>query len=399
MKQNSLTGKSLNRRFLLLQSLLTLLECASTAYLSPIMVSMGYTAGRIGRIIALAALAAVLCRPIWGFLNDRYSCAKQVVFCACTVGTGCYYLLTHSTVVSLVALSVAGLHITILCMLNFVDSWALRLISAGYPLDYGGTRAGGSFSYAVGAVLLGVLITRCGFSAANIILWGFLALLLWVVAGIPNPPSEREAETKISLRQGIAVLARNPVYCLMLTAFFLSSLTSGAMESFYPVRILQMGGTEQIVGVALFIQAMSEIPIIAGYNRIRQKTKLSPAAFMGISMLFYGVKAFLTGTAASVPAAVAVSLLQALSYALFVPASIDFMLHTVQKEYLATAHLCFIAIGQGAAVVLGNLFWGTLADRMGLSRMFCFLALPALAAAVLAFYTGRIQKKTTAIKE
>lgn len=43
-----------------------------------------------------------------------------------------------------------GLNVTIVCMMNFVDAWALRLISEGYVLNYGATRAGGSLSFALG---------------------------------------------------------------------------------------------------------------------------------------------------------------------------------------------------------------------------------------------------------
>lgn len=48
-----------------------------------------------------------------------------------------------------------GLNVTIVCMMNFVDAWALRLISEGYVLNYGATRAGGSLSFALGAMVFG----------------------------------------------------------------------------------------------------------------------------------------------------------------------------------------------------------------------------------------------------
>lgn len=388
-----MSQNALNRRFLLLQGLLTLIECVSTSYISPILVSMGCTARQIGATVALAALAAALCRPVWGFLNDRYSCVRQVLFGGTAVGIGCYFLLTHCSQLLWAAVSVMGLHITIFCMMNFVDSWALRLISCGYHLNYGGTRAGGSFSYAVGAVLLGILITRHGFRPANYVLWVLFVLLVWVAWSIPAPPHTAQAEQQIRLRDGLSALASVGAYRLMLIAFFLCTLSSSAMESFYSVLLLKNGGTEQVVGLALFIQAMSEIPIMVGYTKLRKATGLSPAALMGVSMVCYGCKAFLMGIASTLPLMVAAAALQAFSFALFTPASIDFMLCTVPETYLATAHLVFLAVGQSVATVLGNLFWGPIADSIGVSLMFRFAALPALAAGLLAFYIAKTQKK------
>lgn len=388
-----MSEKTLNRRFLLLQSLLTLIECVSTSYISPILVDLGYSTRWIGRIVALAALAAVIWRPLLGFINDRYSCAKQVLLGGTAVGVGCYFLLTHSNRLLWSILAVMGLHITILCLMNFVDSWALRLISSGYQLNYGGTRAGGSFSYAVGAVLLGMLIARYGYRPSNYVLWALFFLLVWVVCSIPSPPHEAEKVATLNLSKGISALITNRTYCLMLFAFFLCTLTSSAVESFYPVLLLESGGTEKTIGFALFLQAISEIPMMIGYAKLRKRTGFTPAALMGISMLFYGIKSLLMGIASSLPLMVAATVLQIFTFALFTPACIDFMLCTVTQEYLATAHLIFVAIGQAISSVFGGLLSGALADVTSVSFMLRVASIPAFAAGLLAFAIVGKQRK------
>lgn len=70
--------RPLNLPFLGLQALLILIDCIAVAYVSPILVSFGYSPMRIGRVMTLAALAATLARPVWGYLNDP--------FCVCPAG-------------------------------------------------------------------------------------------------------------------------------------------------------------------------------------------------------------------------------------------------------------------------------------------------------------------------
>ena len=286
-----------------------------------------------------------------------------------------------------------GLYVTVICMMNFVDSWALRLMEAGAVLNYGATRAGGSFSYAVGAMVFGTVVARWGFRPGIPVLAGLWLLLCAVALTIPNPPPPVQSAPKVTLRRGLTALAPNRVYWTMLAAMFLCTLATCSMESFYSVLILSMGGTEQHVGFAMFLQAMSELPVMIFYTRIRKRLGCSSAALMAAAMLCYGVKAILLGCTGSLTVVIAAALLQSLSFALFTPACVDFMLETVPRTYLATAHLLFLALGQGAASVAGNSLSGFLSEQLGIHVMFQLVSLLALAAGGLAWYSATLWKR------
>lgn len=388
-----MSRRSLNLRFFLLQGLLALLECISTAYLAPILFRFGYSPARIGFVMTLAALAATLARPLWGWLNDRLACARQVTLGAAAAGVACFHLVTHSGGHLLsAALGTMGLYVTMICMTNFIDSWAMRLISTGSPLDYGVTRAGGSLFYAVGAAAFGAVAARHGFQPGNTALVLLLLPMAAVTLSLPNPPRPA-APHAITLRQGLASLTGNRTYLLMLAAFFLCTLDSSTIDSFYSVLILSLGGTEREVGIALFVQAISEVPVMMGYALIRRRLRISPAAVLAFAMFFYGVKSLVFGFAPTWNAAVGAAVLQALSFALLAPACVDFMLETVSPDYLATAHLVFIAAGQGAAAVLGNSLGGVLADLWGVSAMFRAGSLLAFLASGVALWTLRTGRR------
>ena len=79
-----------------------------------------------------------------------------------------------------------------------------------------------------------------------------------------------------------------------------------------------------------------------------------------------------------------------LSFALFTPACVDFMLETVPGEYLATGHLLFLAIGQGAGAVAGNALSGFLAEYLGMGWMFRTVGVLALLASGLALCCAKM---------
>ena len=345
--------------------------------------------------MTLGALAATLARPLWGFLNDRFSCAKPVTLGGTAVGIACYFLLTWGGgQMGLTTIAVMGLYITVVCMMNFVDSWALRLINGGASLNYGATRAGGSLSYALGAAIFGMVVSRWGFRPGNVALWVLWILMCVVALSLPNPPPASHLDQKpVTLLQGFRTLRSNRVYWVMLAALFLCTLASGSMESFYSVLILSAGGTEQHVGFALFLQATSELPVMFGYSRLRSRLHLSAAPLMAVSMLCYALKALTLASAGSLNIILVAALFQALSFALFTPACVDFMLETVPGEYLAMGHLLFLAIGQGLGAVAGNALSGILSEYLGMAWMFRTVGFLALLASVLACCSAKMLKR------
>ena len=385
--------QGINRRFLALQALITAMSCVGVAFIVPILQGFGYDSLRIGMTMTLAACAAFVAKPIWGFVGDRFPYARQVVLCGAAAGCLCYLLLIRSGGSMLpVAVAVMGLDLTILCMMNFVDSWALRLMSEGYPLNYGLTRAGGSFSYAVTAAVFGVLIERFGSRAGIPLLIGMLLLLVLTVMGIPNPHVCGAAQ--VSLGAGARTLLTNRPYLVVLAAYFLCTLCSCATDSFFSPLITSLGGTQSLVGLGLFVQAMSEVPVMLVYGRIKRRTGRPAWQFLAAAMVFFGLKCVGMGLAPNYPTVLVMTLLHGLSFALLTPALVDFVLETVQTDYLSTAHLLCGAVGVSLGAMVGNTLDGAIASAVGVANMMVLVSVFSFAAASLVFfYFSRREKK------
>ena len=385
--------RHLNARFLALQAMITAIDCVAVAFTVPILQGFGFDPLHIGLTMTLAACAALVAKPLWGFLNDRFACARQAVLLGAVAGFVCYVLLTCSGgSMELVAPAVMGLNLTILCLMGFVDAWAVRLISDGHPLNYGMTRSGGSCSYALTAVVFGLLLERFGPRAGYGLLLVMLALLAVIVSGLPNP-RRTESGPRPSLAAGARSLARNRPYLVVLAAYFLCTLASCATDSFFSPLITAHGGTESFVGFGLFVQAMSEMPVMLLYARVKRRTGRPAWQFLAVAMVFYGLKCLGLGLAPSYPLVLTAALLQGLSFALITPALVDFVLETVEPAYLSTAHLACGALGQSLGAIAGNALSGVLADAFGVPRMLTLVSLAAFAGAALILFSYRKQRK------
>src|SRR5699024_6994955 len=148
----------------------------------------GYEPFDIGVTMTCAAITAAVAKPLWGYVNDRFACAKQLVLAGTALGCAAYGLLIASGGQRVLAtLAVMLLYLTFLCLLGFVDSWAVRLISDGWTLNYAITRAGGSLSYAFMAAGFGAIMSGYGPAPGLPILLLLFILLAVTVFSLPNP--------------------------------------------------------------------------------------------------------------------------------------------------------------------------------------------------------------------
>lgn len=371
------------------------MDCVGVAFIVPILQGFGYDELRIGLTMTLAAFAAFAAKPLWGFLGDRFCRPRETTIGGALAGCLFYMLLIRSGGAMLpVAVAVMGLYLTIMCMMGVVDGWAVRLISDGWPLNYGMTRSGGSCAYAITAVIFGVLLERLGSGMGVLLLAALFALLLFFALRIPNP--QPVVSDKLSLGSGVRHLARNHAYLVVLAAYFLCTLASCAADSFFSPLITSLGGTQSFVGMGLFVQAMSEVPIMLLYSRVKRRTGRPAWQFLAVAMVFFGIKCVGLGFAPSYPVVLLTVLLHGLSFATLTPALVDFTLEHVQAEYLSTAHLLCGAVGVSLGGMVGNTLDGYIANVIGVQPMLRLVSVFAFAAAALVVVYFRRRKKEDA---
>ena len=77
---------SLNARFLCLQAIIVMMSCVGNSFITPILQRFGYEPFDIGVTMTCAAITAAVAKPLWGYVNDRFACAKQLVLAGTALG-------------------------------------------------------------------------------------------------------------------------------------------------------------------------------------------------------------------------------------------------------------------------------------------------------------------------
>jgi PPP family 3-phenylpropionic acid transporter len=379
----------LNRRVVFIQGAFTAMQCVSTVYFVQAFQRFGYSNMLIGTIMMGTSLMSLIAQPLWGYIADKVIRDRQIIAFCCTAG-GIFYLvfIFSGGFKPLVISAAVGMYALFSPMMTLIDSFVAKLIVDGNGINYSATRAGGSVSYALTAALFGVAVSRFGMKIAPFIYLALCAVLCWALWGLPNPQKTYRS-SGFSAGAGLRYLWSNSAYLLFVAAYFLTSITTVPVNTYYSVVLFTMGGDERHVGLGLFFQAISEVPVMLSFDWIREKTGLKPVFFLVLGMVFYALKTFCIAYAPNIAMVLLGSTLQGLSFAVFLPASVAFLMEAVDRKYLATAQMTAVTIGSSLAAIISNPAGGAIADSLGVQNMLKLMGVPAVLGALLMTVCGR----------
>ncbi|MDR0388487.1 MAG: MFS transporter [Spirochaetaceae bacterium] len=380
---------ALNRRVVLIQGAFTAMQCVSTVYFVQAFQRFGYSNLLIGTIMMGTSLMSLFAQPFWGYVADKVVRDRQIIGLCCTAG-GVLYLgfIFSGGFKPLVIIAAVGMYALFIPMMTLIDSFVAKLIVDGHRINYSATRAGGSVSYALTAALFGVAVSRFGMTIAPFIYLALCAVLCGALWGLPDPRNHTRA--RFSAGAGLRSLRGNRAYLLFVAAYFLTSLTTVPVNTYYSVVLFTLGGDERHVGLGLFFQALSEVPVMLSFDWIRKKTGLPTAFFLVLGMVFFALKNFCIAFAPNITFVLLGSMLQGLSFAVFLPATVSFLMEVVNREYLATAQMAAVTIGSSLAAIIANPAGGAIADVLGPQNMLKITGFFALAGALMMVLSQRV---------
>ncbi|MBR3867205.1 MAG: MFS transporter [Butyricicoccus sp.] len=388
--------KDLNRQFFALQGLIITIQAITASFLSTILVRQGFPSADIGLTFTLAALGAMILRPLLGTLCDRVVCVRPLTLLGAFISSLCYTGLIFGPPIHTLQLILAVLtHVIICSTTSVVDSWSTRLIFDGYNINFGLTRSAGSLFYAIACALFGMVMAQFGPKPGTFVLIVLFLALVFLVCRLPDPTLSPRTKNTITFRHGLSVLCQNRIYCLTLFGIFLAHISSAQGDSFLSVRMItELGGTEADMGLAFFLQAISEVPILILYQTTRRRFRIPLRYLMALSAFVFAFKPLLFGLAGSPTALILMSMLNGLGFGIYVTAVVDFILETVDQEYLSTGQLLFSAVGAGLGAMVGNAFGGITADHIGAGNtMICFSIFGMIGSLIILFGARRKEEK------
>lgn len=338
-------------------------------------------------LVALPALGAALAGPLLGATADARSLHRAILCGALAVAALAALAASRTTgfVPLLLLLGTSALAAGPLTPL--LDAFAVT-VGGRVGRAYGNIRVWGSIGYTLAALLVGRWMGQGASPVFLVAYAAFLGLALAAAAGLPDI-GERSARPLLG---GLHELRRNRPFVALLLVGYLTASGAAIMNGFLGVRILELGGTTGLVGLAIALGAASEWPVVAFGGRLL--ARFGASRLVALAIVVYAVRFLAYATIPAATWVLPVQLLHGLSFGAFLVASVTLVHRLAGPAHAAAGQALLSATSFGLGSITGSLVGGALLERVGIAGLFLgaagvmLLALACFAAAQRGFGNG-----------
>lgn len=365
--------------------------CSIVVYSSVFLLSREFSASEIGMLIAWANIFSVVLQPIVADFADK-SNKITIQRIAVLIAIGGLAPLGIILFIPNVKLVVAGLFIIVITAIGIimplVNGISVYYENKGYNINFGLARGIGSLSFAGASYILGYLIKKQGENiilVAAMVLFVFMILMLNMFKMKSSDSPQEQKKSLVKSKDKYFFQEYKMFSLLLIGVVFLFAFHN--MTNTYLVQIIaNVGGDSEDMGTSLAIAAVCELPAMFLFSRVVKK--ISADKLLKLSAVFFTIKSVAFYFAYSVIMIHLSQLLQSLSFALYIPASVYYANQVMKEEDKIKGQALFTAALTAGGVV-GNLLGGYLIDYKGVSTMLLWCIAFSTAGMITFFLSAR----------
>ncbi|MEZ5895609.1 MAG: MFS transporter [Parvularculaceae bacterium] len=332
----------------------------------------GFTAPAIGLITGAALGARLAFGPAVAFWADRLvnpATALRAVSLLFAIGA---MGLALSPGKALIAVSTVAVLWSFGLLVPLSDTAVLRADRAG-DLQYGQTRALGSFAFVLTNIFGGMVIASTGISASVKIMAaaGLATFVIAMTLPVRRAPPGEAGAAALNWRDGVRLIS-NPVFALFL---FAAAMIQGAHAAYYSFSILHWTALDYSPRTIGFLWATGVLAEIVLLMRLRALLRRIPPVWL-IALGGAGALVRWGITATSPPLAILflTQTMHALTFAATYTGSIEFIDRAAPRTLTNTAMTLMSTTGVGAMTGLATVAAGFLYASGGAPAMYALMA-------------------------
>ena len=337
--------------------------------------ALGLDLGTIGLLAALSAATQLVAAPAWGAIADLFGRSRLTLPAASIVAAGGALALALAREPIAVAAAVVALSIGLAGISPVLDARTMELLGADRA-RYGRVRAWGSVSFVVSAALCGPLLDARGTGALFLVYVPCLALTALIALSVPRRATKRHA----SLRLGTSQLIRQPRMGRFLVGSLMVWAALNAVNGFYSIQVVALGGGASLVGLAWVVGALVEIPIMWTFPRLSARFGTERLLVTGSAI--FAARNFLAALAPNGAVLVATAPLEGAAFGLFFVGGVGYVAARAPAGLAGTAQGIFSATA-GLAAILGTGAAGLIASALTIPGMFAVAGVVGVAATMV----------------
>ncbi|GIO29485.1 putative transporter YwbF [Paenibacillus albilobatus] len=354
--RSSFTVKSFNFLFFALLSMFI-------PFLPLYFSDQGLNETQIGVIVGTGGFITLIAQPLWGMISDRTRTIRKVllILVLCSTVTG--FLLYSTSQYALIVLFVMLTYFFLMPVDPLTESLNFRVAEQA-GISYGSLRTFGALGYAVMSLLAGYLMTEFGSRSLGYTFAGLGIVSLVVTFFMPDAPVSGKPVTMKSLKNFLS----NKETLLFLILVFISSVPARMNDTFLGLYIKDLGGKPDLLGLAWFLAAGSEILVFSlSFWWLRKNKELAIISFSGA---FYFLRFFISAWIQDPNWLAYIQLLQLLTFPVFYTAAIQYLYNIVPVEWRATGQTVLALLFFGVSGILSSFAGGALYQAFGGRTMY-----------------------------
>lgn len=347
--------------------------CTLHAYAAVYLLDKGFSNGSIGILLALANVLAVFLQPLVGGILDsskKYDVrGAMMFFSVLAIVLSAILYICGDSIWLIGVLFLASYMIQMVCQ-PLTSTLGYEFINRGYPLNFGLPRGIGSCTFAVVSVIMGNLIGNYGskiLPLGTIVLFALYMLSAYIMR-IPKESikkveaveqentEEKELKSHSNFLEFVKYYPKVSMFLLAVVAVF---IMHSIVNDFLIQIITPLGGDSTMLGYAISLAAVLELPAMACFSLL--KKKFNCGTLLKFSLIFFTVKGVITLVAWNMVMIYVAQAFQAVAYAMFIPASIDYMNQKMEELDLVKGQ-AFVTGALTLGSVFGTVLGGQLLD-------------------------------------
>ncbi|HSK88927.1 MAG TPA: major facilitator superfamily domain-containing protein 6 [Anaerolineales bacterium] len=338
---------------------------------------LGFTGTQIGLLTGIPPLITLVASPFWTGLADTRRWHKLVMGLGIAISGVAVFLLPSFTDFAGVFAMIILFNIFLSPVASLADSATMTMLGEERTM-YGRIRLGGTIGFGLFAPIAGALVENYGLKIG---FWAFSALMmvnLFVSQRFSHGSHEVNPSNSVSIR----VLLTNRRWINFLFLAFLGGIGGSSAASYLFAYMAEMGASESMMGLALTIATLTEIPIFFFGNRFVRK--FGSYGLLTLALAMFGVRSLLFA-AVSVPFLVLiVQVFGGMIFPAMWAAGVSYADENAPAGLKSSAQGLFGAASFGVGAAFSGFISGLLLESVGGRGMFLVLGIVILVGLAIA---------------
>lgn len=346
----------------------------------------GLQPAQIGFIIGTGGVVTIITQPLWGMISDRTKTIRKILLLLLVLSSILGYALYSSSHFILLILFAMLMYFFLMPIDPLTESLNFS-ISEASGVSYGSIRTYGALGYAVTSLLTGYVMSYFGAGSLAMLFAAIGIISLAVSWLMPDVPVTGKPVTLSSLKRFIS----NKETLMFLVLVFVCSVPARMNDTFLGIYIRELGGSPELVGLAFFLAAGSEILVFAlSFWWLRKGKEM---LLISISSAFFFIRFFITAWITDPHMLAYLQILQLLTFPVFYSAAIQYLYRIVPVEWRATGQTVLALLFFGVSGILASYLGGSIYGLFGAKTLYLTIAAMSFAGMLFGLVLYRVYEK------